>query len=83
MVLLSITLLLPDGNYLLKLWGQLENCPQDLSLPLFRKYLNYLEKMTTLDRLFYNGPEILEIKENNFVMQKANSYYRLRKGAQS
>lgn len=38
----GVSFALPDGDYLVKLWGPLRSCEEDASRLLLKKYLEYL-----------------------------------------
>lgn len=65
----GVTMVLPEGHYMIKLWAPLD-CPPDTSLFLFQKYVDYLEKMTTSDELQYNGEPTREVLAARFFPRK-------------
>jgi hypothetical protein len=53
----AVCMILPEGDYLIKLWAPTSNCDSNTSLFLFEKYIDYLEKLTSTRYIHYNGDE--------------------------
>lgn len=65
-----IVILLPDGNYQIRLWGPTETCSENLSLSLLSKYLVYFEKMSVASEIQFKGEGFKGLTENDFVLKE-------------
>jgi hypothetical protein len=73
---------IPGIGMALKLWAPvLPNCDEALSLSLFKRYIDYIEKSTTVPKIMFSGMEFKELIAADFTMKKERLYERLRKTA--
>lgn len=74
----ALSCALPEGDVLIKCWGPLEGCDGEMSMFLFGKYIEHIEKNTFCATIFYNNLGIDELAEHGFVRQKERIYERSR-----
>jgi hypothetical protein len=73
---------IPNIGIGIKLWAPIHPLIDiSISSNLFAKYVEYIEKSTTAEKIMFsgNGEAFKELKNCDFIMKKENLYERLRK----
>lgn len=71
---------IPGIGMALKLWARVEKSVDDtVSASLFKKYIEFVEKSTSVPKQVYSGAEFPELLGAGFVMKKEKLYERVRK----
>lgn len=76
---LAVIYLTSSSKIILRLWAMEKSQDFNLSVPLFKKFMDYVEKLTTNDYLYYKGTEFPELAKVGFVKKKDDLFERERK----